>query len=242
MVAGYLYARQPVRDIRVTITLPLDAEEGADASVSDARVLLLKEGQSYVLETAAADSGYYHYRGDDLTVAAGDEFILEVQYGDQLVTARTAVPAPPVGVAISADEMVIDEASQPFPGGFGPGGTEAESLTVSWTGEEAGFYFVTVHNVEVDPVPIESPFLRPGSISHTPMQRNSFSIQSRSISAYGTHRVSVYRANPQYVEMFQFGTQDPNELGEPPSNIENGLGIFTAFSSATVLFQVTRLE
>ena len=182
-----------------------------------------------------------------MTVAAADEFALEVQYGDQLVTARTTVPPAPDGVVISADEMVIDEAALPFPGGFGPGGpgpggTEEGSLTVSWTDEEGSFYFVTVQNVEESPVPIELLFPRPVSLSSTPMQRSSFSIQSSSIGAYGTHRVSVYRAHPQYVELFQFGNQDPDELGEPLSNIENGLGIFAAFSSTSVFFEVSRLE
>ena len=60
------------------------------------------------------------------------------------------------------------------------------------------------------------------------------------IGFYGRHRARVYRVNEEYVDLFKFGEQDPTRLSEPPTNIENGLGIFTAFNSVSLDFQVSR--
>ena len=55
-----------------------------------------------------------------------------------------------------------------------------------------------------------------------------------------THQVRVYRVTEEYAALEAFRIQNLDELSEPPTNIENGLGIFTAFSSAVVEFEVVR--
>lgn len=44
--------------------------------------------------------------------------------------------------------------------------------------------------------------------------------------------------NDEYVNLYNSLNQDSRELNEPYTNIQNGLGIFTAFNSDTLYLQV----
>ena len=52
--------------------------------------------------------------------------------------------------------------------------------------------------------------------------------------------VTLYKINQDYVSLFETAVQDGTELNEPPSNIINAFGIFTAFASDTVSFEIVR--
>ena len=71
-----------------------------------------------------------------------------------------------------------------------------------------------------------------------PTNDNFYSIDIRQLTHYGTHRIVFTSVNDEYVNLYSSLNQDSRELNEPYSNIENGLGIFTAFNSDTLYFQV----
>ena len=52
--------------------------------------------------------------------------------------------------------------------------------------------------------------------------------------------MTLYKINDDYVRLFESEVQDGTELNEPPSNIVNAFGIFTAFASDTISFQIVR--
>jgi len=241
VVTGYLYAGEPVIEVTVAVTLPLDADSMAAPAVNDARVSLVRDGTRYDLELAPGDSGLYRYAGDDLVPAAGDRIELQVERGGLRVTATTDVPPPPRRVAASATYLEV-EADTLFMPGFGRfNDDDGEALTVSWEVEDGAYYMVTVESVEADADSVESLFPRPaGSFGSQVMRDGSTAIQARSILFYGLHEVRVYRANEEYAELSAFRVQNLNDLAEPPTNIENGLGIFTAFNSAAVQFEAVR--
>ena len=240
VVTGYVYAGEPVTQITVTVTLPLDADSTAAPAVNDARVSLVRDGTRYDLELAPGDSGLYRYTGGDLFPAAGDRIGLEVEHDGQRVTATTEVPPPPRGVTTSAEQLVV-EADTLFFRGFGLSGDDGESLSVSWVVEDDAYYIVTVESIEAGADSVESFFPRPGGVFGSAVMRDSSAvIQARSMRFYGLHEVRVYRVNEEYAELSAFRVQNLNDLAEPPSNIDNGLGIFAAFNSAAVQFEVIR--
>ena len=71
-----------------------------------------------------------------------------------------------------------------------------------------------------------------------PTQNDSQIIIGAGLRNYGTHEVRVYHVNQEYADLFENSDQDSRDLNEPPSNIENALGIFTAFASEKVFFEV----
>ena len=68
VIRAYVYAGEPVSDIKITSVLPLGSEDQSAPPINNAQVTLIKDGIQYSLEPSPGDSGYYHYSGDDLIV------------------------------------------------------------------------------------------------------------------------------------------------------------------------------
>ncbi|MBT7616590.1 MAG: DUF4249 family protein [Calditrichaeota bacterium] len=234
VVRAYLYANQPVSDIQITTTFPLDVEIEQAPVVNDASVTISKNGQRYNLVSTSGDNGYYNYPDGDLTVGVGDEFTIEVDYNGKLATGQTLVPPTPDSVSLSSRNLVIPQFNQ----GSRPD-LENAFLTVKWDNTEREFFYLDIENLERDPIPIESSF--PGrfkSFISQPVKVDSFRVNFGMVTHYGTHRVIVYRVNSEYADMYEWREQDSRDLNEPLTNISNGLGVFSAFNSDTLYFEV----
>jgi hypothetical protein len=46
--------------------------------------------------------------------------------------------------------------------------------------------------------------------------------------------VRVYRVNKEYADLYRSRQQDTRSLNEPLTNVQNGLGVFSAFASDSV--------
>lgn len=230
VVQAYLYAGEPVRDIRVTATLPVGATDSVAPPINDAGVALIRDGIRYALIPTPGDSGYYHYPGTDLTVAAEDVFDLEVTVGEATATGRTTVPPPPSDVSLSPSELRVD--------GF----WATEPVVVRWPNAERAWYFVSHQNIEEDPEPIfdGTIFIRPGVIVSEPTVADSTVLSVYTIRDYGRYRVSVHRVNDEYVQLYMSLRQDTRDLNEPATNIQDGYGIFTAFNRRNASFTVSK--
>jgi hypothetical protein len=228
VVQAYLYAGEPVTDVRVTALLPLGATDTIAPPINDAQVVLIKAGDRYTLVPTPGDSGFYHYAGDDLSVEVGDVFDLEVTARGVTATGRTTVPFPPAGITLSATAL--------RPDGF----WIPEPVVVRWPNPERDWFFVTHENLDPNARQIfeGTVFIRPGVIVSEPVATDSLVISRFSIRHYGTYAVRLYRVHPEYEQLYTLRRQDTRDLNEPPSNIQNGLGIFTAFSSRTAHFSV----
>lgn len=234
VVRGYLYSNEPVRDIQLTSTYAITSEDTVGAPINDATITLEKAGRVYALAHTPGDSGYYHYAGSDLNVAAGDRFKISVSRNNQHATAATEIPAAPNNVQISAAEFVVSSTPTPF---------DTSSITVSWDNPDESFYFVTVENIEAVRTPINDrlPFPRGGGFSRSRPTRDSrHEIRRFDLSYLGQHRVRVYKVNQEYANLYAFSQQGSRNLNEPLTNIQNGLGVFAGFSSVEVGFTVRR--
>jgi hypothetical protein len=60
----------------------------------------------------------------------------------------------------------------------------------------------------------------------------------RNVTYFGTHRVIVYHVNSEFAELFDNPGMSSVSMAEPPTNINNGLGIFTSMNTDTVYFKV----
>lgn len=241
VIRAYLYSGEPVNDIQVTSTLPLGSQDSLAPPINDAEVTLVKNGVQYKLLPSAGDSGYYHYTGTDLSIEPGDEFQIQVSYFGRVATGTTIVPTAPQNVKLSADVLTISASSFPVH----PGGLDSMSrVDVSWDQEADALYYVTIENVAENPEPIES-FTNfrgkgPQRFISVPRSTNEFQISRFNVTHYGEHIVKVYRVNQEYADLYISRQQDSRDLNEPLSNIRNGLGVFSAFSSVSRVFYVKK--
>ena len=176
---------------------------------------------------------------------AGDHFQIEVTYFGRTATGETSVPPAPEAVAISGDTVFAPTIGV---GGGGPRGGRidllAPQLTVAWSNPDELLHFVVVDGLEDVPQSIFPERLQ-GRLSRfrlisRPTTDSWFDVTLGSLRDLGTHRVKVYRVNEEYAQLYENRTQDSRDLNEPPSNIVGGLGVFSAFNSDSVFFEVAR--
>ncbi len=258
VIEAFLFAGEPVRDVRLTATVLLGEDPALAPTIDDADVTLFKNGVAYVL-ASVGDSGRYEYTGIDLVVAEGDEFRIEVAYFGRVAVGETIVPAPPINVAVDGDTLFAPVINIGGGGGGGGGGgrggggggggginTEEAQLGVTWDNGSELLHFVVVEGLEdgteaIFPEQLLERLSRFRLITE-PTTDTFFAVNLLLLRDLGQHQVRVYRVNGEYSELYENRTQDSRDLNEPPSNIRNGLGIFSAFNSVTALFEVARAE
>jgi len=245
VVRAFIYAHEHVRDIQLTSSIPLGSETTTASPINNADVRLIKNGQTYQLESSPGDSGYYHYNGNDLVIETGDELFLDISYFGRHISGETVVPSSPKNITISRKELILPKIIEFGSGNFNPRSLFGE-LTVRWEKEADALYYVTIDNVESEPqdILIEMMF---GTINlsdraftfiSNPTARDSMRVNLRDISHLGKHRVKVYRINQEYADLYYSRNQDSRDLNEPLTNINNGLGVFSAFNSDSLFFYV----
>jgi len=239
VIQAYLYANEPVTDIRITSTLPLDSEETSGFPINDAAVKLVRNDNTYELVPSPGDSGYYHYPGDDLTVNYADVFEIEIEHSGKMITAETNVPEQPTGVALSSGRMVVPYDIRDFL--FGGGNFDSLRLVITWNNDNDELFYHVIDNVDSNPVAISSNFpARPNRFISQPTRRDSAFVNFANITHTGRHRVRIYRVNQEYADLYESRQQDTRDLNEPLTNIQNGLGVFSAFNSDSVFFDVVQ--
>lgn len=241
VVRGYIYAGEPVDDIQLTSTLPLGSEETQAPPINDAQVLLIKDGTQYDLVSSAGDSGYYHYDSENLKVEAGDLFQIQVKYKDLDVFGFSKVPEAPKNVTISSTTLKFPDFETMrdlrMQGVSMDSIRKTMMLTVNWDLEEDALYYIFVENIDENPVPVESQFARPPrEFISQPTARNEYTVNAMMMTHLGKHIVKVFRVNQEYADLYQSRNQDSRDLNEPLTNIEGGLGVFSAFNCDSVFF------
>jgi len=248
VIRGYLYAGEPVMDIQITSTLPLGSEETSAPPVNDATAYLIKNDFRYDLVLSPGDSGYYHYPGEDLSVNTDDVFEIYVDYYGTTATGKTRVPTPPTDVNMSGNALYVPEFESREDMFYFDFDSSRHVLIITWEEDQTSLFFVVIENLESDPDSIETFFpmggmgarMGRGRFISEPSNRNDYEINYRTMSFYGEHRVTVYRVNQEYSDLYISRQQDSRDLNEPLTNIENGLGVFSAFNSVSLTFLVVR--
>ena len=237
VVQAYLYAGEAVNDIRLTSTLPLDADTTEGLPISNAEVVLIKKEQRFSLISTAEKPGYYNYPGTDLVVETGDNFKVEIFYNDDIISADTYVPEAPDDLDIS--EAVLEVFNIFELGYFDRSLFDSAAVEVTWSNDNSDLYFIVLNNIESNPTEIESNFPSfPNRFISQPINRDAFPLNFRMVTHYGKHRVKLYRINQEYADLYDSREQDSRDLNEPLTNIINGLGIFSAFNCDSVFFDV----
>ena len=246
VVEAFLFAEEPIDDIYLSSVLPIDSEDTLATPINDADVRLVKDGTAYTLMPSSTE-GFYHYPGDDLTVETGDVFQLEVEYGSTRITAETTVPAPPTGITMSVTRITVPEVGDDF---FAirelfQALNQDNTLSVTWDNPEAESYFVALEAPANDnPDYLLPEFIRDRfggfRIVTEPTTANFYDIPIFSLEVIGSYTTTVYRINQEYADLYENREQDSRDLNEPPTNIDGGLGVFSAFNGRSITFQIVR--
>ena len=207
-----------------------DDDSLADPIIGLNVYVMKSESDSILLEEKKP--GVYQSSFSEIGASIGDSIRFSTYIDNYRLSSDTWLPPKPTSIDINDDIIYIDPDNR-------MGMMMNSDLTLSWDNPEEAFYYISMENLESDPVPVNEMVEGMPTLRQTPpSQGDQYEIRIRNIMYFGTYRVILFRVNQEFANLFDNPTMSPVSLTEPPSNIKNGLGIFTAFSTDTVFFEV----
>jgi hypothetical protein len=238
VLKGYLYAGQPVQNIQLTASISIASTDTADPPISNASVVLMKGGTSYALIPTPAQLGFYHYPGNNLSVATGDDFTIQVDYNGQRVMAETIVPSQPQQVTLSTKTMRFRQDTVESRFGTRLSVVGLDTSVVTWSNPNADYFYIVIESIDSSRQLLRNDSLFTRRFVSNPSNEASYTINNNLILYTGKQILRLYHVNKEYANLYLSRQQDSYSLNEPLSNVHNGLGIFSAFASDSLYFSV----
>lgn len=242
VVTGYLFAGQICDSIRIVKATAYGSSDSIAVPLDGLEINLYDGEQSYLLQSVG--NGYY--RNAALLISSDKTYAMQFEYNGETLSAQTFVPQQrEFSLSDTLIEMEkIELGNGPPMGGF----TAIDPIKLSWSNTEGDYYYVVVQNIEENPEYVneifedsDNPFRNFRLISEPQIMDNYNIDPRREIEQFGTHRVILYRVNPEYAALYNISGASTLSITQPPSNINNGLGILTGVASDTLYFEVKKI-
>ena len=246
VVEAYVFSGEPVTDIKIKKLIPLTEPEGESEIIKTAIVTIIKDQKSFPLSFNPATEKY-RYEGLDLEIMPLDVLDLEVDVNGRISSATTNVPEAPVGTEISKTQMVIPEIKGI--GDFIGNDPLADAeLIVNWSNPDNELFYTVIEfrsNLLIPILPgviqeVVDGILEDFAIITAPSTDTTLMVNGALLPSYGPYVVKIYKVNQEYADLYESNPQDSRDLTEPPSNIINARGIFSAFASDSISFEVVK--
>ncbi len=225
----------PGHEIQIHITHQL-VYQSTDTVIKPIEGLVITITYPDSTVTCISDSAGY-YRAP-IIPTEGLFYTMEFTYNSKVVSAGTSIPLKPVNFEASGTSITIgNTGGEP---GSGNPPVQPVPLTLTWDNDELNYYMVVTENIEADPDPIfDTTKIVPFRIfRNTPDRTNTQNINPGSFYYLGNHRVILFHLNPEYEQLYNENGNSSLNLAKPPSNIANGLGVFTGINSDTLYILV----
>jgi len=239
VVEAYLFAGNPMDSIKITQSNSYASTDTTVTTLDDLQVSISDGTNSYSLTPI----GNGFYQNLEVQVEENRNYTLEFTHENEQISAETYVPVKKE-VSISATEISMEKIVQ---GSFPNFGDIPDPVELTWNNSEGDYYYVLVENLEKNPEPTNEFFAsdefqnRGFRFISEPQIMDFYSINPRrEIQQFGRHRIIVFRVNPEYALLYESSGNTSTTITQPPSNVVNGLGIFTGVSSDTVFLQVRK--
>lgn len=247
VVEGFITADFAIDDIKIKETVSIN-DSIQDIPISNATITVSSANSTIGLQYNPDTQKYFDPVGD-FKIEVGNTYDIEVSANGTVASATTTVPEKPTGLTLTKSELTIPQLRLSF-----DLREEIEELfrteysVLTWDSVPGQSYFVVIETQEkvLEPflpegVPEEAiDFISSFRFISEPSETTAFIIFGVALETYGRHVAKVYTINQEYLDLFNATSQDSRDLNEPPSNIINGLGIFSAFAVDSIEFNVIR--
>ena len=247
VVEAFLFQGEKVDDIKIKETKLWNSDDTTDVIIDNASIKLYADGDEFNLSFDNIKHSYV--LEEDIDIISGNTYGIKVDFNNRVATAVTIVPTKPVGLRISNNKIVVPplKLSPALPNILANLFEDART-NIIWDNPTNEYHYLTVKYVgnQDDPIFTDDfpgaigDFFSNFSLQSAPSQDELYNVICMSLKNYGKYVVTLYKINDDYVKLFESEVQDGTELNEPPSNIVNAFGIFTAFASDTTSFEIVR--
>jgi hypothetical protein len=230
VVEAYLVAGQPLsvkvyqqKDLTDTATYGA-ALTGLSINVSNgAQTVKLTEGAN----------GTYTY-SDASFITAGKTYTMQFTYNNMAISASTIMPGKPIGFKLT--DSVFHE-----PNTLDQAYNDKILQTVTWTNPDSLQHILLFKNTDSNPFEIIAVRSNRNPSFEINTERTSiYNITQTTFKYYGLYKVILLRVNDEYINALTTNTRGSSQnLVNTPTNVVNGLGIFTAMQADTLNLKVT---
>ncbi|MDN3582520.1 DUF4249 family protein [Mucilaginibacter flavus] len=197
---------------------------GLSISVSD--------GSKSVKLTESA-SGTYTYV-DGSFVSSGKTYTMQFTYAGVNVSAATIMPGKPQNFKLSDSVFHVLSTINPLYADVVRG-------TITWDNPDSLYHLLVFKNLDNDPFYIS--YIRSNnkpSFQINTEQAAYHNLVQSSFNYYGHYQVILMRVNKEYINILTTNiSRNSQALVNEPTNVTNGLGIFTAMQTDTLSLRVT---
>jgi len=222
--------------VKISKKIPYDSEaDTSDVDIDHLNVKILLDGTSYSL--APTGSGIYSDSTGAIKPVSGNTVGLVFTYNNILISSSTIIPSKPTGMAQSATAISmeqIDPDNQTFT-------RPPDPVEISFSNEAKDYYMLVVECLESVKIPIYKDSVPDNELYATrPTSESSIDIQPMMLKFFGRNRIVLYHINKEYTTFLNTQQNTSQNYQDPPTNIENGLGIFTGINTDTLFLQVNQ--
>ena len=183
-------------------------------------------------ETATA--GTYTLSEATGILNVGNECKLRFEYNNKEIKASTVIPSKPVELTIN--QTYIEKSAWSYY-------DTIPDVVLKWDNPDNSYYQIYIQSLSESSGSTQAPPFMGGGFGKMmmqPIQSNSYTLRMHDMSFEGSYRCVLYKVTEEYAELYE--RMSSTDLANPVSFIENGLGVFTAFNSDTILYKVVYSE
>lgn len=232
VIEAYLSPGNPVT-IKISHKIPYQAEQDSSTiNLNHLEVYIISGNKEHKL--ISIGNGIYADSLSLLEVIPDSMYKMRMIYNEHEVSSETIIPVKPTGVTIS-DTVISIYQFDPD----NPSNTHPSPVEITWTNADASYYLITAECLEENLIPIIKDSIPSNDIfASQPVTGNALNIQPMMFRYFGKNRIILYHINPEYSTFFMRQASNSQSFEEPPSNIENGLGIFTGINADTMYIRI----
>ena len=166
VVEAFITANQPINNIKIKGTSPIDSAEVTSEPITNAMVTISSNSQTFLLNYNST-KGLYEYLANDLLIVSGAEYELRVKVGEREALAETLVPDFPSGVRLQDSILTVPQLTLNF--GLREEITNLffnERILLQWDSVPGQQYFVVIEERANDIDSILPEFIPAGPAQH----------------------------------------------------------------------------
>jgi Domain of unknown function (DUF4249) len=236
VVEAYLHENAPI-SLKISRKAPFAEGVQLDPKDLDQLDVRIQENER---EYTLLNKGGGLYQGADPKnlVREGKTYRLSFSFKGKTINAETQVLSKPEGFKQGVLSLKVPQITFPPSGGL----SFPDPVKFSWKNPDRTYYLLVIENMERNPertINIDFGGEEPPRLFRIePTQNDNLELRSQQFQYYGRHRIILYHINPEYALLYEDTGNNSINLQAPPSNVRNGLGIFTAISSDTLFLDV----
>lgn len=240
IIEGYLYDGQQNK-LKVTQSYSYGQQEDEIITIDDLNIIIRDADNQYSLSSIG--NGYY--QNLEFNAKSGNTYFLEFERDGKIISSETYIPERKPSNISTTEIELTKVVSGSFPGGIG--GSTADPIEINWDNSEGDYYYVVINNLESEPEYVNENLaqLEANGLSRIvvtePEIMDFYAINTRrDLPFFGTYQIIIFRVNPEYAALYESTGNTTLSLEQPPTNIVNGLGIFTGVSSDTLYLEAIK--